>query len=182
LSRNQIEHLTQTLHSSSEGRRRKAAEALRQLGEPGRQLSIESLIHMMLNDTMPLRKAAAEILREWREYVPIEPLFLAMQDTNAEVRSAAQWALADVGEYAPQESLLSHLADADTVVVNSANVRRFLRRMVGNRRETWESTLQTSIKWLEKRAVVRRCCAFVGERLPSAPMRGFRQGKRRRVG
>ncbi len=41
------------------------------------------------------------------------------------------------------------------LLVNSANVRRFLRRMVGNRRETWESTLQTSVKWLEKRVTVR---------------------------
>ena len=35
----------------------------------------------------------------------------------------------------------------ETWMVNSANVRRFLRRMGGNRRETWESTLQTSVKW-----------------------------------
>jgi hypothetical protein len=32
-------------------------------------------------------------------------------------------------------------------LVNSANVRRFLRRMGGNRRETGEATSQTSVKW-----------------------------------
>jgi HEAT repeat protein len=71
---------------------------------------------MMLNDTTPLRRAAAEILREWREYAPIESLFLAIQDANAEVRSAAKWALVDVGKYVPQENLLSHLADTDPAV------------------------------------------------------------------
>jgi HEAT repeat protein len=115
LSRNHIEQIVQQLHSSRSGRR-KAVEELRQLGEPGGQLSIEALIHMMLNDTLPLRQAAAQILREWREYVPIEPLFLAMQDTHAQVRSAARWTLAEVGEYASQESILSHLADPDPAV------------------------------------------------------------------
>ena len=116
MSRHHIEHLAQELHSSSEGRRRNAAEALRQLGEPGGQVSLESLITMMLHDTTPLRVAAADILREWREYVPLEPLFLAMQDTNERVRSAAQWALAEVGAYAPLEALLPHLTDPDAAV------------------------------------------------------------------
>ena len=111
-----FEQLVQALHSSSDERSRKAAEALRQRGEPGGQLSAETLIHMLLHDTTPLRKAAAEILREWREYVPIEPLFLAMQDANVQVRSAAKWALADVGAYAQQENLLPYLADTDTTV------------------------------------------------------------------
>ncbi len=109
-----LEQLIQALHDSSDGGRRKAAETLRQRGEPGGQLSVEALIHMLLHDTTPLRKAAAEILREWREYVPIEPLFLAMQDANVQVRSTAKWTLAYIGEYAKPESLLPHLADADT--------------------------------------------------------------------
>jgi len=61
----------------------------------------------------------------------------------------------------------------ETWMVNSANVRRFLRRMGGNRRETWESTLQTSVKWLEKGAVARRCCTFVEERLSQHPCQAF---------
>ncbi|MBA2396825.1 MAG: HEAT repeat domain-containing protein [Ktedonobacteraceae bacterium] len=111
-----FEQLIQALHSSSDERRRKAAEALRQHGEPGGQLSAEALIHMLLHDTTPLRKAAAEILREWHEYVPIEPLFLAMHDANVQVRSTTMWALADVGKYAQQESLLPHLTDPDPMV------------------------------------------------------------------
>jgi HEAT repeat protein len=116
LSRDPFEPLIQALHRSSDEGRWKAAEALRQRGEPGGQLSAEALIDVLLHDTTPLRKAAAEILREWREYVPVEPLFLAMQDADVQVQSAAKWALAEVGEYAQQESLLSHLADADTTV------------------------------------------------------------------
>ena len=69
MSRNHIDQIVQKLYSSRSGRR-KAVEELRQLGEPGGQLSIEALIHIMLNDTLPLRHAAAQILREWREYVP----------------------------------------------------------------------------------------------------------------
>jgi HEAT repeat protein len=111
-----LEQLIQELHSSSEGRFWKAAEALRQRGEPGGQLSAEALIHLLLHDTTPLRKAAAEILREWREYVPIEPLFLAMHDENVQVRSATKWAITNVGAYAHLESLLPHLADADIEV------------------------------------------------------------------
>ena len=61
----------------------------------------------------------------------------------------------------------------ETWMVNSANVRRFLRRMGGNRRETWESTLQTSVKWLEKGAVARRSCTFVEERLSQHPCQAF---------
>ncbi|GCE27648.1 hypothetical protein KDA_31320 [Dictyobacter alpinus] len=60
--------------------------------------------------------AAANILREWREYVPLEPLFLAMQDPNKRVRSAAKWALVDVGAHAPQEALHPHLTDPDAEV------------------------------------------------------------------
>jgi hypothetical protein len=116
LSRDPFEPLIQALHHSSGEGRWKAAEALRQRGEPGGQLSAETLIHVLLHDTTPLRQAAAEILREWREYAPVEPLFLAMQDADGQVRSAAKWALAEVGEYAQQESLLSHLADADSTV------------------------------------------------------------------
>lgn len=112
MSHNQIRQIVQKLYSSRGGRRR-AVEELRQLGEPGGQFSIETLIHMMLNDTLPLRHAAAEILREWREYVPVEPLFLAMKDTHAQVRSAARWTLAEVGEYASPESIPSRLADPD---------------------------------------------------------------------
>ncbi|GHO89152.1 HEAT repeat domain-containing protein [Dictyobacter formicarum] len=127
MSRHHIEHLAQELYSSSERRRRKAAEALRQLGEPGGRVSLESFITMMLHDTTPLRVAAADILREWREYVPLEPLFLAMQDTNERVRSAAQWALVDIGTYAPQEALLPHLTDPD------ATVREAVLRALGKR-------------------------------------------------
>jgi len=116
LSRDPFEPLIRALHHSSGEGRWKAAEALRQRGEPGGQLSAEALIHVLLHDTTPLRQAAADILREWREYVPVEPLFLAMQDADGQVRSAAKWALADVGEYAQQERLLPHLADADTTV------------------------------------------------------------------
>jgi HEAT repeat protein len=111
-----FEQLIQMLHSSSDGKRTKAAEALRQRGEPGGHLAADALIQGLLHDTTPLRKAAAEILREWREYVPIEPLFLAMQDANMQVRFAAKWTFVDVGEYAQQEILLSHLADTDTTV------------------------------------------------------------------
>ncbi|GCE31252.1 hypothetical protein KDA_67360 [Dictyobacter alpinus] len=71
---------------------------------------------MMLYDTTRLRMAAADILREWREYTPIEPLFLALHDPNARVRSAAQWVIMDVGEYVPPEIWLSHLTDADPIV------------------------------------------------------------------
>lgn len=111
-----LEPLIQALYHSSDEGRRKAAEALRQGGEPGEQLSSEALIHMLLRDTTPLRSAAAYILRAWREYVPVESLFLAMKDTEEEVRKAAKWALTDVGKYAPQERLLSHLTDPDTTV------------------------------------------------------------------
>lgn len=111
-----FKQLVLALHSTSSEGRRKAAEALRQRGEPGGQFEAEALIHMLLRDTTPLRQAAAEILREWCEYVPIEPLFMAMQDANAQVRSTIKWALADVGASAQQESLLPHLADADTMV------------------------------------------------------------------
>jgi HEAT repeat protein len=111
-----FEPLIQALHSSSDEKRRKVAEALRQHGEPGGQVSAEALIQLLLHDTTPLRKAAAEILRQWREYVPIEPLFLAMRDANVQVRSTVKWALADVGAYAQQENLLPHFADADPTV------------------------------------------------------------------
>jgi hypothetical protein len=111
-----FEPLIHALHSSSDGGRWKAAEALRQRGEPGGQLSAEALIHVLLHDTTPLHQAAADILRAWRDYAPVEPLFLAMQDADGQVRSAAKWALVEVGEYAQQESLLPHLADADTTV------------------------------------------------------------------
>ncbi|GER89036.1 hypothetical protein KDW_31980 [Dictyobacter vulcani] len=77
---------------------------------------LESFIRMMLLDTTPLRVASADILREWCEYVPLEPLFLAMQDTNERVRSAAKWVLADVGAHAPQEGLMPHLTDPDAEV------------------------------------------------------------------
>ncbi|GCE27598.1 hypothetical protein KDA_30820 [Dictyobacter alpinus] len=116
MSRQHIEHLAQELYSLRSERRRKAAEALRQLGEPGEQVSLSSFIRMMQFDTTPLRMAAADILREWREYVPLEPLFLAMQDPNEWVQSAAKWALVDVGAYAPQEALLPHLTDPDAEV------------------------------------------------------------------
>jgi HEAT repeat protein len=111
-----FEPLIQMLHSSSDTKRKKAVEVLRQHGEPGGQLSAEAFIHILLHDTTPLRQAAAEILREWREYVPIEPLFLAMQDANVQVRIAAKWALVDVGAYAQQERLLSHLSDTNPMV------------------------------------------------------------------
>ena len=39
--------------------------------------------------------------------------------------------------------------------------------------ETGESTSQTSVKWLEKRAVARRCCTFVEERLSQHPCQAF---------
>jgi len=71
-----LEQLIQALHTSSDGGCWKAAEALRQRGESGGQLSAETLIHVLLHDTTPLRSAAAEILREWCEYVPIEPLLV----------------------------------------------------------------------------------------------------------
>ncbi|GCE27594.1 hypothetical protein KDA_30780 [Dictyobacter alpinus] len=116
MSRQHVEHLAQELYSLRSERRRKAAEALRQLGEPGEQVSLASFIRMMQLDTTPLRVAAADILREWREYVPLEPLFLAMQDPNKRARSAAKWALVEVGAYAPQEILLSHLTNTDAEV------------------------------------------------------------------
>ncbi len=116
LSRDPFEPLIQALYRSDSQGRRSAAEALRQRGEPGAQVTAEALIYALQRDTIPLRSAAAFILRTWHEYVPIEPLFLAMQDSEQEVRTAAKWALADVGKAAPQESLLSHLADTDTPV------------------------------------------------------------------
>lgn len=69
-----------------------------------------------MKDTTPLRLAAAEILREWHEYVPVESLFLALRDTDEQVRAAALWALADVGEHVQVEKLLPHLADSDALV------------------------------------------------------------------
>lgn len=112
----EVEQLVLALHSSREGRRRKAAEALRQRGEPGGQLSAQALIDMLMYDTIPLREAAADILRHWGEYVPLEPLFLAMQDAPKEVRSAVTWALADVGVCASPERLLPHLTDPDPMM------------------------------------------------------------------
>ena len=72
--------------------------------------------------------------------VTLSKYTVELQDDHRRLREVSNPRLADT----PFRSL-----------VNSANVRRFLRRMVGNRRETWESTLQTSIKWLEKRVTVR---------------------------
>lgn len=116
MSCDSLESLIQVLYRSQSEGKRKAAEALRQRGEPGGQISVGELIHLLQRDTTPLRRAAAGILRTWREYVPVEPLFLAMQDADEAVRTAAKWALADIGKYSPQESLLSHLADADAAV------------------------------------------------------------------
>ena len=59
-----FEPLIQALYASSDEKRRKAAEALQQRGEPGGQFSAEALIDLLRHDTTPLRKAAAEILRQ----------------------------------------------------------------------------------------------------------------------
>ena len=109
-----FEQLVLELHSYSDTRRGKAAEALRQQGEPGGQLSAETLIQILQHDTIPLRIAAANILREWGGAVPIEPLLLALQDADVRVRPAIQWAIAEVGKYARQEYLLPHLTASDT--------------------------------------------------------------------
>ncbi len=42
-----------------------------------------------------------------------------------------------------------------------------------HRCETWEATMRTSVQWLEKRAVARRWCTFVEERLPQHPCWAF---------
>src|SRR5258708_7592592 len=75
----------------------------------------------------------------------------------------------DLSEYSP--NLPQRIIEE--FLVNSANVGGFWRGMVGNRGETWESTLQTSVKWLEKRAVARRYCTFVEERLSQHPCSAF---------
>jgi HEAT repeat protein len=89
LSRDPFDPLVQALYRSGGEGRRTAAEALRQRGEPGTQIAAEALIHALQRDTIPLRSAAAYILRRWHEFVPVEPLFLAMQDSEQEVRTAA---------------------------------------------------------------------------------------------
>lgn len=116
MSDGQLEDIIYMLHGSSDEKRRKAAEAFRQHGEPGGQISVEMLIDILRKDTIPLRVAAAGILREWRQYVPIDPLFLALQDKDEQVRTATKWVLAEVGEYALEDDLLPHLADKDTIV------------------------------------------------------------------
>jgi HEAT repeat protein len=116
LAQDPIEPLILALYRSGGERRRKAGEALRQLGEPGAQVSAEALIDALQRDVVPLRGAAASILRAWHEYVPVEPLFLALQDPEEQVRLAAKWALADVGKTLPTERLLPHLADTNTTV------------------------------------------------------------------
>jgi hypothetical protein len=45
-------------------------------------------------------------------------------------------------------------------LVNSANVRRFLSRNMGNRRECWKSPIQSCSNPLQKRIATHRCCKF----------------------
>jgi HEAT repeat protein len=122
-----FEQLIQALHSSSDRERRKAIEELRQRGEPGGQFSAEALIQELLHDTTPLRKAAAEILREWREYViatlgeeaPIAEILTLLSYPLPEARRAALHALALLGEHIslgqciPIESVLTALEAED---------------------------------------------------------------------
>lgn len=112
----QLQALIQELLTSHDEGRRKAAQTLQQLGEPGGQVSVQVLLHELLHETLPLRVAAGEILGEWGEYVTIEPLLLAMQNADEQVRLAAKWALAKVGASASPEHLSSHLAGADAEV------------------------------------------------------------------
>src|SRR5947207_5242557 len=46
-------------------------------------------------------------------------------------------------------------------LVNGANVRRFLSRNVGIRRECWERVASLKVNPRQKRAVARTCCKFV---------------------
>ena len=109
-----LEQVVLALHDDNNRTRQNAAETLSQQGEPGGQLSAEALIQMLLHNTIPLRIAAAEILRQWGGAVPVEPLLLALQDADVRVQPAIQWTIARVGKYARQECLLPHLTASDT--------------------------------------------------------------------